>query len=122
MPLIQLSEIRDVVVMTFAVGFIFMDVFRKPARQDYDPLLHYKPGFDWESLKYAALITAPAIIIHEIGHKIVALSFGMQAVFNAAYNWLGLGVILKLMNFGFIFFVPAYVRIIGTGTPLEYSM
>jgi len=55
------------------------------------------------------MAVAPAIILHEFGHKLIAVAFGLQASFNAAYGWLILGTLLKLMNFGFIFFVPAYV-------------
>ena len=55
------------------------------------------------------MAVAPAIILHEFGHKFVAMAFGLQATFHAAYFWLGLGVVLKLMGTGFIFFVPAYV-------------
>jgi len=49
------------------------------------------------------------------------MGFGLQAVFNAAYGWLGFGLLLKLLNVGFIFFVPAYVSINGIGSPLVFS-
>lgn len=111
-------------VMSLAVGYIFsgfLGRFNKPAG-DYDPLKQYKKSFGSSNLKFAILVTAPAIILHELGHKFLAISFGMEATFNAAYFWLGLGVLLKLMNFNFIFFVPAYVSIMGTGTPLQYGL
>lgn len=135
-------ELLDIVIMTLAVGFIFKDVFLpkgKPAIHDekYDPLAKYKAmkakgkkigtwGASKLSLNngfvFAMVVTAPAIILHELGHKFLAMNFGLTAVFHAAYFWLILGVVLKLMSFGFIFFVPAYVSIGGVGmTPLMHS-
>jgi len=122
MPLITISEILDMAVMTAVVGYIFSGVFKKPAGDDYDPLKHFKPGIDWSSFYYAAAVTAPAIILHELAHKFAALSFGMQATFQAAYFFLFLGLIMKLLNFGFIFFVPAYVSISGQGTALQFAL
>jgi Zn-dependent protease len=129
-------ELLDCIIMTLAVGFIFQDVFSVPkkvsdaADRDYDPLAKYKgqgkgsgfssfSGFFSSDFGFAILVAAPAIIFHELSHKIVALSFGMEATFHAAYFWLGIAVLLKLLNFGFIFFVPAYVSISGIASPLE---
>ncbi len=102
--IVSLSEVIDVVVMTGIVGYIFMDIFRFQRQE-------FATGFDWQGLKFACLVTAPALILHELAHKFTAIAFGMEATFHAAYTWLGLGVILKLLHFGFIFFVPAYVSI-----------
>ncbi|MBN2423315.1 M50 family metallopeptidase [Candidatus Woesearchaeota archaeon] len=115
-----LKEIIDILAMTFFVGFIFSDVFRKP-RVIKDIVDYYKPKnrFNFEDIKFAALVTAPAIILHELGHKFVAMGFGMQATFNAAYTWLFVGAVLKLMNFGLIFFVPAYVAWVPTDFSLN---
>ncbi|MEM3154438.1 MAG: hypothetical protein QW165_02605 [Candidatus Woesearchaeota archaeon] len=99
-----LRELIDVVIMTVAVGYIFMDLFRRQTR-----------GFDKKAFVFACMVTAPALIAHELAHKFVALSYGLNATFHAAYFWLALGIILKMLRFGFIFFVPAYVSI-GTGT------
>ncbi|MBU0980438.1 MAG: M50 family metallopeptidase [Nanoarchaeota archaeon] len=120
--MLSLYEIIDIAIMCLFLGFIFKDVFVRP-RQYTDPLkalMHgaYRKGNFW----YAVALTAPAVILHEFGHKFVATAYGMQATFQAAYLWLGLGAILKLMNFGFIFFVPAYVTIRGVGSPLAFSI
>lgn len=122
MPLFAFSEIFDMIIMTAVVGYIFSDVFKKPARDDYDPLTQFKSGFNIENFKFAILVAAPGIILHELGHKFAALSYGLEAQFQAAYIFLGLALLMKMMNFGFIFFVPAYVRIIGNATPLEGSL
>lgn len=119
----SLSELFDIVVMTAAVGFIFADIFgRYSHKKDYEPLVRYKHGFDWDSFKFAIYVTAPAIIFHEFGHKFVGMAFGLVTEFNAAYSWLALGIALKLFGAPFIFFVPAYVSIYGSATPLEYAV
>ncbi len=123
--LLTFAELFDMVLMTAIVGFIFSDVFQKPksaAPGDIDSLMRQSRGFSWQNFLYAAMVVAPAIILHELGHKFVALMFGMHATFNAALGWLLVGVALKLLSFGFIFFVPAYVSITGTGTPLDFSL
>ncbi len=127
MPLITFGEIIDLIIMTFFVGYIFSDII--PIRREhYDPLTHYKRGFDFEGLKFAILATAPAIILHELAHKFVALGFGLDAIFYAFYRSsftliLGiLTIISKLTGFGFMFFVPGFVGISGTGTHLQFAL
>ena len=127
MPIITFGEIIDLVLMTFFVGYIFSGII--PVRREhYDPLVHYKRGFDFEALKFAIMATAPAIILHELAHKFVALGFGLDAVFFAFYRnsfTLMLGVftlISKLTGFGFMFFVPGFVGISGNGTHLQFAL
>ena len=126
MPIITFWEITDLVLMTFFVGYIFSGII-PIRRENYDPLTHYKRGVDFEELKFAILATAPAIILHELAHKFVALSFGLNAVFFAFYRnsfTLMLGVftlISKLTGFGFMFFVPGFVGISGNGTNLQFA-
>ncbi|MBW3002124.1 M50 family metallopeptidase [Candidatus Woesearchaeota archaeon] len=102
--ILDLRELIDVAIMTIAVGYIFMGIFK--FSQD-----KFKTGFDWKSFKFACLVTAPAIILHELGHKFAALAYGFEATFHAAYTWLGIGIVLRALQTGFIFFVPAYVSI-----------
>ncbi|MCX6708236.1 MAG: M50 family metallopeptidase [Candidatus Woesearchaeota archaeon] len=105
-----LRELFDVVVMTLAVGYIFMGVFKTHAI-----------GFDRHTFLLACLVTAPALILHELAHKFLAIGFGLQADFHAAYFWLILGVVLRLLHSNFIFFIPAYVSIapgLAQATPL----
>lgn len=106
-----LMELFDIVIMTLVLGFVFKDIF-KPKKLDLDPLeqLQNRSKVS-ENFKFAMMLTAPAIILHELGHKFVAMSFGLQAEFNAAYIWLGIALVLALMKSNFIFFVPAYVSI-----------
>jgi len=110
-------EIFDLVIMTLAIAFILKDFIRMP-RYIHQPLT---TGFDIENFKFTALCTAPAIILHEMAHKFVALGFGLNATFHASYFGLLLGVVLRLIHSPFIIFVPGFVSTMG-GTPLQHSM
>lgn len=112
------SELIDLLVMTLAVGFIFRDFFKRPQHNDFDPLKAARQSKFTTFLGdmgYAILITAPAVIFHELAHKLVAMSFGLTATFHAAYKFLLVGVFLKLVNSPFLFFVPGYVTHPPTG-------
>lgn len=95
------------IVVTFFVGFIFMDLFKK--KNDPYSLKSYQSAFDMEAFKKAMIVIGPAIILHEFGHKFSAMAFGANAYFNAAYTFLILGLVLKLSGLGFFFIIPAYV-------------
>src|SRR3989344_58829 len=50
MPIITIGEIVDLILMTIFVGYIFSDII--PVRRDsYDPLTHYRRGFEFKRLK-----------------------------------------------------------------------
>jgi hypothetical protein len=76
--LFTIYEIIDILIMTFGVGFIFMDLFDHRQFNKPEDYLKIKSGFAWDRLFFASGIVAPAIILHELGHKFVALSFGFQ--------------------------------------------
>ncbi|MBN1377255.1 M50 family metallopeptidase [Candidatus Woesearchaeota archaeon] len=122
--LFSLMEILDIIIMTGVVGFIFKDLFRAPSSFTPEGIISMslRKSGTWNDFWFSALLVAPAIILHELGHKLTAMAFGLTATFHAAYLFLGLGVLLKLVNFGFIFFVPAYVSIMGETAPLNYSL
>ena len=111
-------EILDIVIMSLAMGFIFKDIFKKPV-SSYDPINYYKKKFNLEDFKFAVMVTAPAVILHEFGHKFTAMAFGATATFNAAYLFLGIGLLLKLIGSRFLFFVPAYVAWSGQVTHFQ---
>lgn len=125
--LFSLQELLDIIVMSLAIGFIFKDVFKsmnvfsKVEVITPDNYLKQIKASKFNDFWYAVAVVAPSIIFHEFGHKFVALAYGMQATFHAAYTWLGIGMIMKAIG-GFIFLVPAYVRTIGVGTPFEHAM
>jgi Zn-dependent protease len=132
---VTLIEIFDMFVTIALVGFLFMDAFKAPkAEKKGDELSRYLnkksrfSNFNWNDFWFAAMVTAPAILLHELGHKIVALSFGYQATFHAFYAnsttlFLGLfAIAMKLLNFGLIFLVPGFVSITGVGGPLQSGL
>jgi Zn-dependent protease len=124
MALIILQEVIDLVVMIAAIGFIFKDYMNVPDTRNYEPLDYFrrKTSFLGSGFKNAVMVAAPAIALHEAGHKIAALSFGLNATFHAAYTWLGIGVLLKLFNAPFLFFVPGYVSYSGFVEPLGRAL
>ena len=110
---VSFGEVVDFAVMTFIVGYIFSDFFI---------FKRVKPVFDLKAILFAAAITAPAIVLHELAHKFAAISLGLTATFHAAYFWLMIGIIMKALSPGFIFFVPAFVSIQGLSTPLTQTI
>ncbi len=127
--ILSIMELVDIIIMSVFIGFLFKGVFRKqpPRAADYDPLKEYKED-RYSDLKYSILITAPAIVFHELAHKFTALAFGGQATFFAFYHndtTLLLGIfalVAKLMNFGFFLIVPGYVQHSGIANPLFLAM
>ncbi len=93
--IITLKEILDIFIMTLVVGYVFRDFF---------PFYPKKMRF-----YFACIVTAPALTLHELAHKFVAILLGLQATFHAAYFWLIIGIILKLFHSPFLFFIPGYV-------------
>ncbi len=97
--MIYFQELIDIILMTLIVGFIFMYIINKEKK------------FTWNMFWFSCLAIAPAIILHEAGHKIVAIFFGYTAVFHAAYLFLLIGFVLAIIRSPIIFFVPAFVTI-----------
>ena len=136
-----LREIFDAIVMSFIVGLIFSDFFsrynkqgigkiKRKVEEEYDPIAHYSSNMglgplaiNWEDMKLAMIAIVPAIILHELGHKFTAIAFGATATFQISYEFLGIALLLKILRFPFIFFVPAFVEWRGANiNPLQSSM
>ena len=115
-----IQEIIELTVTIFAVGYIFSGFLKKP-RYEFEQLYERKL-FNWEDVKYSALITAPAVIFHELAHKFVALGFGYTATYSASYFGLALGAFLRMMSSSFIFFIPGYVSISGAANPFNFAL
>ncbi|MBN88476.1 hypothetical protein CMO95_02685 [Candidatus Woesearchaeota archaeon] len=116
MSILSFNEIVDVLILTFALGYIFSDMIRKPKNFDF-------LGSDFNDFKYAALIVTPAVLLHELAHKGVGIYFGYDSILKISLFGLGLGVILKYFNSPIIFFVPAYVISSGAfGNPENFAL
>ena len=114
------TEILYLVILVFAIGYIFSNYIKRP-RTEID-IIEDNNYFNWEDIKFAALIAAPAVILHELGHKFVALFFGLNAVLKIYWEGLGLGIFLKLISSPFLILAPAYVSISGNGTALQQML
>jgi len=111
-----LVEILEIAITVVAVGYIFSGFIRKP-KHAFDQLFENKL-FDWENIKYAAMITAPAVILHELGHKFASLLVGIPSHYHMVWWGLALGAFLRAIGSGFIFFIPGYVRVEGFVDPV----
>jgi|FLOH01.1.fsa_nt_gi Zn-dependent protease len=118
--MITLREVFDAILMAVVIGFIFKDWIAKNKTNMLD-LTSYNSQ-TWKDFLFSMAVIAPAIILHEAAHKFVAQGFGLEAVFHAHYTFLGLGILLKLLNFGFIFVVPGFVSIVGSGFPWQFAL
>lgn len=113
MSIITSKEILDLIVMTAAVGYLFLGMTPHVRKAEAMPSR-------WHDYLISTLVAAPAVVFHELGHKIVALALGLQATFHAFYQMLGLGILLKWFGVGIIV-VPGFVSISGAG-PLQSAL
>ena len=74
MVLITAQEIIDLAILTAALGYIFSGFIKRPR----DILDYLRPSLAFDDIKYAAMIVAPAVILHELAHKGVGLFFGFS--------------------------------------------
>ncbi|MBN1385893.1 M50 family metallopeptidase [Candidatus Woesearchaeota archaeon] len=121
--LITPREVFDLIAMSLILGFIFKDIFKPHQFMDLDgvriPLR--ASTLNWKDIGFAALVTAPAVVLHELAHKFVAIAFGVSATFYTSYTWLFIGLLLKMFNSPILFFIPGYVQHAAT-TNLQGSL
>ncbi len=110
MAIFSLFEIIQILIAALATGYIFTGLYPfKLSKKDV--LDSYIKRFDWSELWFSCLVAAPAIILHEIGHKFVAIALGLNAHFEVFPMGLVIGIVLKLFGSGFILLAPGYVVI-----------
>jgi Zn-dependent protease len=118
-----IAELVNIAITAIAVSYIFTAFVPKKTT---DALMQYTRGFfssfDKEQFKTAALISIPAIILHEMFHKFASIIFGIPATYQVSYIGLGIGVFLRAISSGIIFFIPGYVQILGTTTYAEMAI
>jgi len=105
---LDFAELFDMIITILAIGYLVMGIFRR--ERYYFSVDDLKNDF-WES----CLLVSPAIILHELAHKITATAFGFEAVYHANFFGLAVGVIFKYLGLPIIF-IPAYVSIIPTAS------
>ena len=119
--LFTLMELVELIVMVLAIGFIFSGFMSIRPKTVYD-MMHPK-RFNWIDFRFAILVVAPAIVLHELAHKFTAIAFGVSAVFHMSPLGLGIGVLLKLFSSPFIILAPGYVSIpLELVTDLQYRL
>jgi Zn-dependent protease len=114
-----LWEIIQIIITILAVGVIFSGLIKRP--QTYEDMLAGKTHV-LQDLKFAIAVAAPAVIFHELAHKFLALYYGFSATYSASWWGLGIGLMLRFLAPGWIFFIPGYVSISGLGTHLQYGL
>jgi Zn-dependent protease len=120
MVLITLQEIAELILMTVVIGYIFMGRFTARPKTIYDMIKPKK--FDFKDFGFAALVTAPAVVLHELAHKFVAMSYGYSATFHTWIPGLAIGVFLKLIGSPFILVAPGYVQIPAITNAITYRL
>lgn len=109
MQFITFDEIIAIIGMAIFAGLIFQGIFKRSREENYDPLKQVQKRFDKEEIIYAAKIVGPAIVFHEIAHKVAAMSFGATATLHAPWTMYVFVLLLRLINFPVIFFIGGYV-------------
>ena len=135
MAFISIAEILDIIIMSAAIGYIFsksfarFNVFKK---QEFS----YKRGITWNDFLFSIYLVGPAIILHEFGHKFVAMFLGYGATFHSPISiqhmlnptllftdFFALLMVIALVSAyfgsGFIFFVPGYVALSSITPPFQ---
>ena len=68
----------------------------------------------------AGLTVGVGFLLHELGHKVVAIHYDQQATFHADYGMLGIAIVAALA--GWLFAAPGAVRHRGRITPRENGL
>jgi len=98
----SLFEVLDIIITVVIAGYILQPLVKN-------------------NIKNSFVLAGASIVLHELGHKFVAISAGFSAVYHANYSGLGLGLILRMFGAP-VFFVPAYVSISGSGHVIGYLL
>lgn len=140
MALLSLFELIDIVLMSACIGYIFAghfgryNTFKKPNHYDVIGVRR----FNWSDFAFSIAVVGPAIFLHELGHKFVAMSFGYDATFFSAisinkvvngmpfFDFATILMIIALVSTyigaSFFFFVPAYVAFSSLATPFQQML
>lgn len=118
--IITFLEILYLILTTLLIGYIFTGYiphYRKVPKSEDELIAKYnKKFFDWDEIKFTILVASPGIILHELGHKIMGLIFGLSATYQIFWEGMGLGLILKLLGSPFLLLAPGYVVLGGNAS------
>ncbi len=140
MAIFTIPEFLDVIIMSACIGYIFsgyFSKFNKFKKPDQYGIIH-KNRFSWHDFYFSICLIGPAILLHELGHKFVAMAFGFNATFYSAISinkiihgmpffdfasiLMIIAIIMTYFGSSFLFFVPAYVDFGATATALQQTL
>lgn len=113
----QLRELRDLAAAWIALGIAFaLFLNPRPPRQ-----LLTGSGIEFAYLLLKSLLTVGiGFLLHELAHKLVAIHFGQDAMFQADYGMLGIAILAGLA--GILFAAPGAVHHRGMITNRENGL
>ncbi|MAG50588.1 hypothetical protein CL621_03025, partial [archaeon] len=118
--LITPLEIIYLAIVVIVIGYIFSGMFRVRPSSVRD--ITSRLRFDLGDFKLAVLVTAPAIVLHELSHKFVAMAFGFPAQFHIWGFGLLLALFLRVIGSPLIIIAPGYVGIPLVTDPTMYRL
>ncbi|GAB7093133.1 hypothetical protein JCM30237_02850 [Halolamina litorea] len=113
------SELQDLLIAWLALGFAFA-VFFAGGGNAAVSLITGNPGGFAVALVVSLLTAGVGFLLHELGHKVVAVRYGNVAAFKADYNMLFLAVMSAFL--GFIFAAPGAVHHRGRITERQHGL
>ncbi|MEK6934743.1 MAG: M50 family metallopeptidase [Nanoarchaeota archaeon] len=116
MPLFTLIELVYLLILVLSIGYMFTGYIKDPLSRSF------RIGFSWQDFKFALLVAAPGILLHELAHKFVAIIYGLTANFYIFWAGLGIAIFLKLISSPFLLIAPGYVLISGNTEPLQSAL
>ncbi|MEK6886464.1 MAG: hypothetical protein AABW88_01400 [Nanoarchaeota archaeon] len=136
MVLFTLSELLDVIILCFMMGLIFFRFFANYNTFNKHSHFYQKSGFNKSDFIFSICLFVPAIVLHELGHKFVAMGFGYEATFHSPISiqhilnpflifsdffalLMVIAIVSSFLGGSFLFFVPAYVSFSAAATPFQ---
>jgi Zn-dependent protease len=112
------KELRDLLVAWLALGFAFSLLYVNVTATNMAEVLASQPFAEEFALSLATV--GIAFLLHELAHKVVAVSFGQHAEFRADFGMLALAVAGGFA--GFLFAAPGAVHHRGRITAREHGL
>jgi len=116
MYIIDYVEILEIFATTLVIGYLFSHFITAPHRDLKFYANKFNKLWNWLDVKYSMMVVGPAIILHEFGHKIAAISMGFSSRFFGIITggkivWYGaiVGFVLRIVSAPFMFLIPGYV-------------
>lgn len=112
-------ELRDLAAAWIALGVAFT-LFLNPQLVRTVPYGSIELGSIVRPFALSMVTVGLGFLLHELGHKVVAVRFGQLAEFRADYSMLGLAILAALA--GFLFAAPGAVHHRGRITERENGL